>query len=261
LNATEILLNPKKFTMEERIKATFQLLVKRTEDATAIIAKGLEDDPSPIVRHECAYSLGEVGGEIATNALVKAIETDKNSFVVHEAALALGNLGQVETKHTLQKLLEHSDYNVILTAKIALQRYNNKVNNENPVNSLEQAKLVINDLNTSEETRIQASFILMEDASEDSLSILVKALHSEPDPIVAHEIIFSLGETASYQVVPELIKAIKNSNNPFVIHEALLALATIGDPTCETILKDHLKHDNTDVAETAVIALERLLTN
>ncbi len=123
------------------------------------------------------------------------------------------------------------------------------------------AKNIIFDINESKENRIQASFALMNDGSEEAVHLLVNALFTEPSPIVRHEIAFSLGETASPQAVPNLIKAMEEDENIFVIHEAALALATLGDKRAEEPIRKLLTHPNPDVAESAEIALQRLLSS
>ncbi len=121
-------------------------------------------------------------------------------------------------------------------------------------------KSVIFDLNETKENRIQASFALMNDGSEEAVDCLIKALFSEPSPIVRHEIAFSLGETASPKAVPNLIRVLEEDENIFVIHEAALALATLGDKRAEMPIRKLLKHPHPDVAESAEIALQRLLS-
>ena len=123
------------------------------------------------------------------------------------------------------------------------------------------AKTIIFDMNETKENRIQASFALMNDGSEEAVDCLIKALFSEPSPIVRHEIAFSLGETASPKAVPNLIKAMKKDPNIFVVHEAALALATLGDKRAEQPLKELLSHPHPDVAESAEIALQRLYSS
>ncbi len=123
------------------------------------------------------------------------------------------------------------------------------------------AKKIIFDMNETKENRIQASFALMNDGSDEAVDCLIKALFSEPSPIVRHEIAFSLGETASPKAVPNLIKVMETDDNIFVVHEAALALATLGDRRAEEPLKKLLNHEHPDVAESAEIALQRLLSN
>ncbi|MBI2632161.1 HEAT repeat domain-containing protein [Candidatus Pacearchaeota archaeon] len=80
-------------------------------------------DPSPIVRHECAFSLVETAHPaLAGSYLIKAIESDNNIFVIHEALLALGTLGKKEFIPFIQKYLKDSRPEIAESAEIAIQR-------------------------------------------------------------------------------------------------------------------------------------------
>lgn len=66
-------------------------------------------DHSPIVRHECAFSLEETDHPtLAGPYLMKVAETDKNIFVVHKALLALGTSGKREFIHFIENFLNDS---------------------------------------------------------------------------------------------------------------------------------------------------------
>jgi len=251
-------INDRNVSAEQRIQACFHALVENTPKAAEALKQGLRDDPSPIVRHECAYSLGEMDPELGYQALLTAIKQDDNPFVIHEAALAVSNLGIAEAEPLLQSLLDHNNADVVRTAKISLQRLQMRLNEE--VIRLEDAKTIILDLDQPEEYRIQASFLLMEEGSLDSVAILIKALQQETDPIVKHEIIFSLGETAASTVIEPLVHEMLTDNNPFVKHEAALALATIGNLEARQPIQQLLDHNHPAIVESAEIALERLTT-
>ncbi len=249
MTAIDVLQSPES-NPEQRIQAVFQLLRDGSPEAFAVLSRTLRDDPSPIVRHEAAYVLGEKGTDEAVQSLIRSIREDPNDFVVHEAALALGNTRDHRARAVLTELLDHHMEDVRQTAEIAIQRLDPRV--------IEDPVAVILDKGQRAEDRIQASFRLMADGSMDSVQRLIEAMHTETDPIVKHEIIFSLGETAADIVVPELCSVIENGDNRFVVHEAALALATIGDPSCEPCIRSLLTHGNPDIVETAQIALLRL---
>ena len=59
MNAAEELLDLKN-TSEKRIQAVFQLLKEQSMKGLDVLIHALFNDPSPIVRHECAYAIGEV---------------------------------------------------------------------------------------------------------------------------------------------------------------------------------------------------------
>src|SRR3989344_732234 len=84
-------------TMEERIQAAFHLEHAKKDESIEALVKALFTDPSPIVRHEVAFSLGETAHpKLAAKYLMKSVETNKNVFVRHESILALATLGKEE---------------------------------------------------------------------------------------------------------------------------------------------------------------------
>lgn len=241
---------------EQRIQAVFHILAENDNQAASSLISGLKHDPSPIVRHECAYCLGELPQHLGDTALQEAIMSDPNPFVVHEAGLALANQGNPASQTVLESMLKHVNHDVVLTGSICLQRLEDRLNSRKL--SYKDATNVILDLSSREEDRIQSSFILMEEGSEQSVELLIQALHEETDPIVKHEIIFSLGETASSQAIPHLIEEMLQDPNPFVKHEAALALGTLGFEEAKAPITSLLSHPNPDISESAAIALERL---
>ncbi len=243
-------------TSEDKIQYIFNSLNVNSVEYLENVKYLLKNDPSPIVRHEAAYIFGELKNEECSISLLKAINTDSNRFVIREALLALSNRGEIKYKSEIKKLLTHSDSDMVDTAIISLQRLHMKQTDFNL--SLSHAKNTILDLEAKLEERVQASFVLMNNGSNDSVDILIKALNQESNAIVKHEIIFSLGETASKKAATALNLAIKLSSNDFVIHETLLSLSTLGfKEYCETI-QEYFKHTSAEVAESAEIAFERL---
>ncbi len=110
-------------TKEERIQAAFHLENTGDDESVRVMGKALFSEPSPIVRHEIAFSLGETSHpNLASKYLIKAIETDKNVFVVHEALLALATLGKKEFIPFIEKYLGDSRPEISESAEIALQR-------------------------------------------------------------------------------------------------------------------------------------------
>jgi len=110
-------------TKEERIQAAFHLENTDNESYIRDLGKALMTDPSPIVRHEFAFSLGETGRpDLASKYLMNAVENDENIFVRHEAILALATLGKDEFKDFIKKFLADESPEIAESAEIALQR-------------------------------------------------------------------------------------------------------------------------------------------
>jgi deoxyhypusine monooxygenase len=60
------------------------------DDSVKSLGHILERDPDALVRHEAAFSLGQIGFDSGLNPLSHAVEFDPSFFVRHEAAIALG---------------------------------------------------------------------------------------------------------------------------------------------------------------------------
>jgi len=90
------------------------------EDVVPYIAKILKDDPNELVRHEAAFSLGQMCLRSGIKPLEDATCNDPSLFVRHEAAVALGVIGSQEAKWTLEKALQDSSEQVRDSAVVAL---------------------------------------------------------------------------------------------------------------------------------------------
>ena len=89
-------------------------------DAVDSINRVLENDKNALVRHEAAFSLGQLGYTAATAALSNAVKSDPSYFVRHEAAIALGVIGSEDARETLNEALKDESEEVRESAIIAL---------------------------------------------------------------------------------------------------------------------------------------------
>ena len=89
-------------------------------DAVESISRVLESDKNALVRHEAAFSLGQLGYPAATAALSNAVKSDPSYFVRHEAAIALGVIGSEDARETLNEALKDESEEVRESAIIAL---------------------------------------------------------------------------------------------------------------------------------------------
>ncbi len=90
------------------------------EEMVQHVAKVLKNDPNELVRHEAAFSLGQMCYRSGIKPLEDAVRNDPSFFVRHEAAIALGVIGSQEAKETLQRALEDSSEPVRESAVVAL---------------------------------------------------------------------------------------------------------------------------------------------
>ena len=103
-----------------RTRATCILVDFGGEDKVPYIAKVLKNDPNELVRHEAAFSLGQMGHHIGIKPLEDATKNDPSMFVRHEAAIALGVIGSKDAIRTLQEALHDVDKPVVESAVVAL---------------------------------------------------------------------------------------------------------------------------------------------
>ncbi len=103
-----------------RTRATCILVDFGGEDKVQYIAKVLRDDPNELVRHEAAFSLGQMCYSSGIGPLAEATINDPSMFVRHEAAIALGVVGSGEAREVLEKALGDRDAPVAESAVVAL---------------------------------------------------------------------------------------------------------------------------------------------
>jgi len=103
-----------------RTRATCILVDFGGEDKVPHVAKVLKNDKNELVRHEAAFSLGQMCLSICIHPLADATLHDPSMFVRHEAAIALGVIGSTEAKAVLEKALKDPDTPVVESAVIAL---------------------------------------------------------------------------------------------------------------------------------------------
>ncbi len=84
------------------------------------LADVLLHDPDPLVRHEAAFSMGQIGLSTGNNALEKAVLSDPDPIVRHESAAALGSIGSPSAENVLRKALDDKDEIVKNSARASL---------------------------------------------------------------------------------------------------------------------------------------------
>jgi deoxyhypusine monooxygenase len=99
-----------------RIHAVCILAEIGTEQCIAALAKVLRDDPSPLARHEAAFTIGQLGLKPAVPVLLD----DPSPIVRHESAVALGSIGDQTAREPLKTALDDSDEDVRVSALLAL---------------------------------------------------------------------------------------------------------------------------------------------
>ncbi|HSB57333.1 MAG TPA: HEAT repeat domain-containing protein [Nitrosopumilaceae archaeon] len=90
------------------------------EEMVSHVSKVLKNDSNELVRHEAAFSLGQMCYRSGVKSLEDAVKNDPSFFVRHEAAIALGVIGSQDAKETLQAALSDSSEPVRESAVVAL---------------------------------------------------------------------------------------------------------------------------------------------
>jgi deoxyhypusine monooxygenase len=103
-----------------RCRATCILVDIGGEDKVEHITKVLKNDTNELVRHEAAFSLGQMCYSSGILPLEDATKNDSSMFVRHEAAIALGVVGSKSAKETLEEALNDPDEPVRDSAVVAL---------------------------------------------------------------------------------------------------------------------------------------------
>ena len=103
-----------------RTRATCILVDFGGKDKVSHVAKVLKNYPNELVRHEAAFSLGQMGYQSGIRPLADATKNDPSMFVRHEAAIALGVIGSKAATQTLQDALNDPDKPVVESAVVAL---------------------------------------------------------------------------------------------------------------------------------------------
>ncbi|MDE1861709.1 MAG: HEAT repeat domain-containing protein [Thaumarchaeota archaeon] len=103
-----------------RCRAVCILVDMGGEDVVPHIARVLKNDANELVRHEAAFSLGQMCLRSGIKPLEDATMGDPSLFVRHEAAVALGVIGSQDARETLQRALDDSSEQVRDSAVVAL---------------------------------------------------------------------------------------------------------------------------------------------
>lgn len=103
-----------------RTRATCILVDLGGEDKVQYVAKVLKNDSNELVRHEAAFSLGQMGYSSGIKPLEDATKNDPSMFVRHESAIALGVIGSKDAIPTLEEALKDPDKPVVESAVVAL---------------------------------------------------------------------------------------------------------------------------------------------
>ena len=260
--------------LPERFRALFTLRGIGTEAAIRQISRCF-DDPSALLKHECAYCLGQIQDPRAIQFLKAALEdSSQEPMVRHEAAEALGAIGDTTVVDLLKKYSVDSAVEVAETCQIALDRIEWLLNQDgsdfrdnNPYCSVDPAppfvdgtidewQKTLNDTSLSLFMRYRAMFALRNHGGQDAVLALASSF-VDSSALFKHELAYILGQMKHEAAVPILVEKLSDlSENPMVRHECAEALGSIASEECMEVLQTFLNDGERVVRESCVIAID-----
>ncbi|XP_065178414.1 deoxyhypusine hydroxylase-like [Sycon ciliatum] len=279
LDAVGQVLNDSAKPLSDRFRALFTLRNLGGSTAVSHIAACFSDS-SALLKHECAYCLGQMQDGSAVPVLVKVLEDrDQDVMVRHEAGEALGAIGDPSALAILEQYLEDSAVEVAETCRLALDRIQWSVNvacqendklSTNPYKSVDPAPPAVKSedvnldqlqqdlMNTSLSLfdRYRALFSLRNHGGPEAAKKIATGL-KDTSALFRHEIAYVLGQMQEDSVVAALTENLKDlEESPMVRHECAEALGSIGSDECTPILQQYLHDSEQVVRESCIVALD-----
>lgn len=278
-SCSEILANESE-PLAKRFRALFTLRNIIEKDSIDSIGKVLLDDDSALLKHECAYCLGQMKDQRAIDYLMESIKDEsQHPMVRHEAGEALGAIGKdsKEIMEILHKYAKHDVQELAETCQLALDRmeyykddskaghdkeslsiYNTIDPTPAYTDTTDLAKLHSVYLDSAERLffRYMALFALRNIGSSEAIAIICKGLFNgkHDSNLFKHEVAFVLGQIQSLESVDALTNCLADRlENEIVRHECAEALGSMGK---SEIISKYLNDDSRIVKESCQVALD-----
>ena len=276
VEAVGAVLNDSRKTLDERFRALFTLRGIATREAIAQISRGFSNS-SVLLKHECAYCLGQIGDSAAVDVLTGVLrDRDQDPMVRHEAGEALGAIGDQSSATVLEEHSRDPARVVSETCQIALERLEWLRGPErevfvdgNPYSSVDPApplttgdihqwKEMLNDTSLSLFSRYRALFSLRNHGGPDAALALATGL-KDSSPLFKHEIAYVLGQMKEPGVVPSLTCSLRDLREEGMVrHECAEALGSIATRDCLKVLREFREDGVRVVRESCEVALDML---
>lgn len=264
--------------MKERFRALFTLRNIGGEFSIQCIEKCFADS-SALLKHECAYCLGQMQDPAAVPKLESILsDTTEEPVVRHEAAEALAAIGLDNSLEVLKKYLDDPAQEVAETCQLAVQKMQDRrllsqsdSMSQNPYRSIDPAPpLLCKDYNSIEDLekillddsqslfkRYRAMFSLRNMGTKESALALAKGLKCGSSALFRHEVAYVLGQMQSESTVRPLSAVLLDENeHEMVRHECAEALGAIATEECFEILNRFAKDHKRIVRESCEVALD-----
>ena len=279
------LLNDESAVLGERYRALRTLHRYGTEEAILEIAKCFTKS-SALLKHDCAYLIGQLQFPIANTLLRNVVEDLKQHPIVrHEAAASLAALDGTGAYDFLQKYTTDSAQEVADTCQLALSKLDwvktdeaigfdfkdNPFKTNDPAppfmkGSMNDWVQLINDESLSLFDKYRVMYSLRNTGTDEAVDALISSFQSK-SVLYRHELAFVLGQLKNKRAIPALQKFLEDTNeNGIVRHECTEALTQIAieekntpvsNDCLETIRR--FQNDNEQlVRESCAVSLEEL---
>jgi len=261
--------------LKERFRALFTLKNLGTAKSIDAISECFQD-PSALLKHECAYCLGQIKDVHAIPTLSDVLrDVSQDEMVRHEAGEALGAIGDASVIDILEEFSNDPNTAVAETCQLALERVKwlesdqakTEKLSENPYYSIDPAppcemqdigllKSILLDENLPLFKRYRAMFALRNRSDDESALALAEGLKCK-SALFRHEIAYVLGQMANKAPLNQLKENLEDENEvPMVRHECAEAIGNIATDECMAILKNYLKDNEVVVKESCEVALD-----
>ncbi|KAI1295761.1 Deoxyhypusine hydroxylase [Halotydeus destructor] len=266
--------------LAERFRALFTLKNIGGPEAIYWICQPLVADSSALLKHECAFCLGQMQDPVANDVLIMVLkDLDEHPMVRHEAGEALGAIGSLDSLEVLIEFCEDKTVEVAQTCQLAVRRIdiaNSTTGRLNPSSvymsvdptppadsslSLFQLRDILLRQDSSLFDKYTAMFALRNAASPEAIRVLGEAMTQYKDDknnaLLKHELAYVLGQIQSPISVPFLKELLEHKEeNEMVRHECAEALGSIASDDAAQLLLKYKDDDVRIVKESIEVALD-----
>lgn len=271
----------------KRMRTVFLLKQRNTNTAIDILIHGIPST-SILLGHECAYVLGQLQNKHALEALTYYLQNETiHPIVRHECAEAIANIGELTSLPLLESLCQDKCVEVAETCQIAVEKLKFLLKTQKqsePADVVSVVELTLNEstqlpthtsiyhsvdpapslplstpieelreiLNNSKLTffdRYRAMFTLRDIGTTEAIDVLADVLmrDDEKSPVFRHEIAYIFGQMQHPQALKSLQRVLNNkSEHAMVRHEAAEAIGSIAEDECEEYLGALTKDDTAE---------------
>ncbi|CAF3345558.1 unnamed protein product [Rotaria sp. Silwood1] len=254
---------------------------KNQSEKTSTVVEAISrafNDTSALLKHECAYCLGQMGNKNAITKLIQVLnDSNEDTMVRHEAGEALGALGCFDNQDVIDTLTKQSQNlraEISETCQIALDRLawlRKAASNESSsistekiystvdpapaltLTTIDELKKILLDENRSLYERYRALFALRNIGSDEAVLAICEGFQAS-SALFRHEIAFVLGQLQSICSIPALHQQLSILNENYMVrHECAETLGSIGTDECRHILETYLNDKERVVRESSLI--------